>query len=224
MRLQQTTDSIRSITPFACLWGCLDNLLFATKVYVKLVERGKEDAEGGALGHLSEGVNILREALTAVTKLSIRSWDVGVGVIDVTREKATRVNCAPVSSHLLAILTASIKIGHLIGSEHVVHILGKLSLKWGHDGELLADKDLSEEFEGSCKDHGLLLEVLDVSTLCEELWHVVYAMAGLFGEQLACARKNSGTHEDGNIWEITNKFLHECEVLCAIVFSAHVDL
>ena len=36
---------------------------------------------------------------------------------------------APVASHLLAILTASIEVGYLVGSEDVVHVLSELGFK-----------------------------------------------------------------------------------------------
>ena len=68
-----------------------------------------------------------------------------------------------------------------------------------HDGELLAHEDAGEEVLCSGEDHGLLLEVLDVGALGEELWHVVYAMAGLLGEEVAGAREDGGTHEDRHV-------------------------
>lgn len=64
---------------------------------------------------------------------------------------------APVGSHLLAVLSAGVEAGYLVGSEDVVHVLG-------------------EEVLCSGEDHSLLLEVLDMGALGEELWHVVYAM------------------------------------------------
>lgn len=39
-----------------------------------------------------------------------------------------------------------------------MHVLREFCLKWGHDGELLADEDFGEEFHGSGEDHGLLLK------------------------------------------------------------------
>lgn len=51
----------------------------------------------------------------------------------------------------------------------------------------------------SGEDHGLLLEVFDVGALGEELWHVVYAMAGLLGEEVAGTREDGGAHEDGYV-------------------------
>ena len=61
----------------------------------------------------------------------------------------------------------------------------------------------------SGEDHGLLLEVLDVGAFCEELRHVVYAMACLLGEKVAGAREDGGAHKDGYIRKGRDKFLHE---------------
>ena len=55
----------------------------ATEVDVEFVEVLQEGAEGGALRHLGEGVDILREALAAIAVLAIRAGDIGVGVVDV---------------------------------------------------------------------------------------------------------------------------------------------
>ena len=103
---------------------------------------------------------------------------------------------SPVATHLLAVLTASVEVGHLIGSKDVVHVLGEFGFERSHDGELLAHEDAGEEVLRSGEDHGLLLEVLDVGALGEELWHVVYAMAGLLAEEVAGAREDGGAHED----------------------------
>ena len=76
----------------------------------------------------------------------------------------------------------------------------------------------------SGEDHGLLLEVLDVGALGEELWHVVYAMAGLLAEEVAGARENGGAHEDRYVRKGRDELLHETEILCAIVLGRYVDL
>ena len=154
-------------------------LLKTSEMNVEFMQGLKESAERCACGHLSESVDILREALATIAELAIRTRDVGVGVVDVAREEHAGVYLAPVATHLLAVLTAGVEVGDLIGSEDVVHVLGELGFEWGHDGELLAHEDTGEEVLCSSEDHGLLLEVLDVGTLGEELWHVVYAMAGL---------------------------------------------
>ena len=198
--------------------------LKSTEVNIKLVKVLKESTERCALGHHSEGIDILREALTTIAELAIRTRDVGVGVVDVAREEHAGVYLAPVASHLLAILTAGVEVGYLVGSEDVVHVLGELGFEWSHDGELLAHEDAGEELLCSGKDHSLLLEVLDVGTLGEELRHVVYAMAGLLGEEVAGAREDGGAHEDGYVRKGGDELLHEGEVLCAIVLGRYVDL
>ena len=131
---------------------------------------------------------------------------------------------APVATHLLAVLTASVEVSYLVGSEDVVHVLSKLGFEGSHNGELLAHEDLGEEVLCSGEDHGLLLEVLDVGALGEELWHVVYAMAGLLGETVACARKNGCTNEHWYIRKVRDKFLHQCQVLCTIILGRYVYL
>lgn len=165
-------------------------------MYIKFVERFKQLAKRSSCGHHSEGVDILREALASIAELAIRTRDIGVGVVDVAREEHAGVYLAPVASHLLAVLTASVEVGYLVSSEDVVHVLGELGFEGGHDGELLAHEDLGEEILCSGEDHGLLLEVLDVGALGEELWHVVYAMAGLLAEEVAGAWEDGGAHED----------------------------
>ena len=174
-------------------------LLKSSEVYVELMKMLKESSERSALSHLSECVDILREALATIAELAVRTRDVGVGVVDVAREEHAGVYFAPVASHLLAVLTAGVEVGHLVGSEYIVHVLGELGFEGCHDGELLAHEDAGEEVLGSGEDHGLLLEVLDVGALGEELWHVVYAMAGLLAEEVAGAWEDGGAHEDGYV-------------------------
>ena len=134
------------------------------------------------------------------------------------------MHLAPVGAHLLAVLTAGVEISHLISSEHVVHILGEFGLKRGHDGELLADEDLGEQLVCSGKDHGLLLEILDMGALGEELRHIVYLVASFLGELLAGAGQDGGAHKDGHIGELLYKLLHEGEVLRAVVLGGDMDL
>lgn len=64
----------------------LDVFFKSAEVDVEFVERSKEGAEGGACGHLGKGVDVLGEALAAVTELAVGTGDVGVGVVDVTGE------------------------------------------------------------------------------------------------------------------------------------------
>ena len=76
----------------------------------------------------------------------------------------------------------------------------------------------------SGEDHGLLLEVFDVGALGEELWHVVYAMAGLLREHVAGAREDGGAYEDRYVRKGRDEFLQETEVLRAIVLGRYVNL
>ena len=175
---------------------CLNVFLKSAEMNIEFVEVFKECTERSACCHLSEGVDILGEALAAIAELAIGSRNIGVGVIDVAREEDTCVHLAPVGSHLLTILTAGVEVGHLVGSEDVVHVLGELGFERSHDGKLLAHKDAGKEVLSSGEDHGLLLDVLDVSALGEELWHVVYTMAGLLAEEVAGAREDGGAYED----------------------------
>ena len=174
-------------------------LFKSTEMNIKLMQVFKKSTERCSLGHLCESIHILREALATIAELAIRTRDIGVGVVDIAREEHAGVYLAPVASHLLAVLTASVEVGYLVGSEDVVHVLGELGFEGSHYGELLAHEDAGEEVLGSGEDHGLLLEVLDVGALGEELWHVVYAMAGLLAKEVAGAREDGGAHEDGYI-------------------------
>ena len=115
-------------------------LLESTEVNVELVQRLKQLAERSALGHHSEGVDILREALASIAKLAIRTRDIGVGVIDVTREEHAGVYCTPICTHLLAIFTTSIEIGYLVCTKHIMHILSEFGLQRSHYSKLLAHK------------------------------------------------------------------------------------
>ena len=134
------------------------------------------------------------------------------------------MHLAPVGPHLLAVLAAGVEISDLISSEHVVHVLGELGLKRGHDGELLADEDLGQKLMGSGEDHRLLLEVLDMGALGQKLGHIMYLMAGLLGELLAGAWEDGGAHEHRDIGELFNQLLHEGEVLRAVVLSGDMNL
>ena len=97
---------------------------------IEFMQRLKQLAERGACGLLCEGVDILREALATIAELAIRTRDVGVGVIDVAGEEHTGMNLAPVASHLLTVLTASIEVSYLVSTKDVVHVLGELCFKW----------------------------------------------------------------------------------------------
>ena len=198
--------------------------LEATEVDVQLVEGCQKGAEGGALGHLGEGIDILGEALATVAELAVGTGDIGVGVVDVAGKKHAGVYLAPVTAHLLTVLAAGIEVGDLVGTEDVVHVLGELSFQRGHDGELLADKDLGEQLMSTSEDHSLFLEVLDMGALGQELRHIAYLMAGFAGKHIAGAGKDGGADEDGYIGEVGDKLLHQCEVLGTIIFGGYMNL
>lgn len=58
-------------------------LLEAAEMNIQLMQMLQKGAKGCALGHLGKGIDILGEALATITKLTIRSGDIGVGVIDI---------------------------------------------------------------------------------------------------------------------------------------------
>ncbi len=51
---------------------------------VQFMEVLQQGSEGCALSHFGKGVHVLGEALAAITELTIRTRDVGVGVVDIT--------------------------------------------------------------------------------------------------------------------------------------------
>lgn len=61
----------------------LDMLLKSSEVNVEFMQMLQENSKRSASRHLSESVDILWEALATITKLAIRTRDVGVGVVDV---------------------------------------------------------------------------------------------------------------------------------------------
>ena len=103
-------------------------LFHPTEMHIELMQMLQQGAKRRSLGHLGEGIDILGEALATIAILTIRSWNVGVGVVDVAGEKDASVDFTPVGSHLLAVFAASVEVSYLIGTEDVVHILGQLSL------------------------------------------------------------------------------------------------
>ena len=144
-------------------------LLHSPEMHIQLVQVFQQGAEGCTLGHLGEGVDVLGEALATVAELAVGTGDVGVGVVDVAGEEDAGMYLAPVGSHLLAVLAASVEVGHLIGSEHIVHILGQFGLQRSHHGELLTHEDFCEQFLCASEDHRLLAEVLEEGAFGEEL-------------------------------------------------------
>ena len=140
-------------------------LLKPTEVDIQFMQMLKKGTERCAFSHLCKGIDVFREALATITELSIRSWNIGVHIIDVTGEKDTRMYFSPIGTHLLTIFTAGVEVCNLVGSEDVVHVLSEFGLKRGHNRKLLAHEDLGEEFVCSSEDHSLFLEVLNMRAL-----------------------------------------------------------
>ena len=199
-------------------------LLYTAEMNIQFMEVLQKGAKGCTLCHLGKGINILGEALTAITKLSIWAWNVGMGVVNVARKQYTCMHLAPVGTHLLTILSASVEVSNLVSAKHVVHVLGEFCLQRGHHGEFFSHEDLSEQILCTGEDHRLLAEVLDEGALGEELRHIAYLMTGLLGETLTGAGEDGGAHEYGHIRKVRNQFLHECQVLRTIVLGGNVDL
>lgn len=199
-------------------------LLYPAEMNIQLVQMFQQGSERRAFGHLGEGIDIFGEALATITELTVRAGNVCVGVVDVAGEEDTCMHLAPVSTHLLAILTAGIEVSDLIGAKDIVHILGEFGLQWSHHGKFLAHEDLCEQFVSASEHHRLLLEVLDMSTLGEELRHIAHLMAGHLGEAFTGSGKDGGAHEHGHIGQVGDEFLHQREVLCAIFLCRHMNL
>ena len=102
----------------------LDMLFKSSEMHIEFMKGFKQLAERSACGHHGEGVDMLREARAAIAELAIRARNIGVGFVDVSREEHAGVYLTPVASHLLAILTAGVEVGYLVGTEDVVHVLG----------------------------------------------------------------------------------------------------
>ncbi len=184
----------------------------------------QQGSKGRSLGHLGKGIDVLGEALAAITELTVRTGDIGVGVVDIAGQQHTGVHLAPISTHLFAVLTAGVEVGDLIGSKHIMHILGKFCLQWRHNSELLTYKDFSKQFVSSGEYHGLLAEVLEEGALGEKLGHIAHLMAGLLGEAFTGAGQDGGTYKHRHIREFCDKLLHERQILCSIVLCRYVDL
>jgi len=71
--------------------------------FVKVLQQGSERC---SFGHLCKGVDILGEALTTITEFTIRTRNVGVGVVDIARQQHAGVYLTPVAAHLLAVFAA----------------------------------------------------------------------------------------------------------------------
>lgn len=199
-------------------------LLKAAEMDIEFMKVLQEGAKGCSLGHLSKGIHIFRETFAAISVLAIRARNIGVHIIDVARKEDAGMHLAPVGTHLLAVLAACVEVSHFVCAKDIVHVLGEFCLQRGHDGEFLAHEDTGEQLMGSSEDHGLLLEVLDMGALGEKLGHIMDTVAGLLGETVTGARENGGAHEDGHVGEFGDEFLHQREVLRAVVLSGDVDL
>lgn len=204
-------------------------LLKAPEMDVEFVERGEQGAERRARRQLREGVHVLREALAAVTALAVRPRNVGVRVVDVARQQAARVDLRPIGTHLFAILLHRVEVGHLVRAEDVVRILRDLRLKGGHHRKPLAGEDPRQERQRrrvalDGEDHRLPPEVLDVRALRQELRHVEDAMPRLPREPRRGARQDRRAHKDGHVRQRLDEFLHERQILRAVVLGRHVDL
>ena len=80
--------------------------LHSPEMHIQLMQVLQEGPKGGSLSHLGKGVDILGEALATIAKLTIRTGDVGVGVVDIARQQHAGTHLAPVSTHLLAVFAA----------------------------------------------------------------------------------------------------------------------
>jgi len=130
----------------------------------------------------------------------------------------------PISAHLFAILTACVEVSYLICSKYIMHIFGQFCLQRCHHCKFFTNKNLGEQLMSSGKYHCLLFEVLNVSTLSQELRHIVHLMTSFLRKTVTCTRKNGSTNEYGHIRELCDKLLHQSQILCTIVLSGHVDL
>ena len=202
----------------------LNVLLHATEMNIELVKVLQERAERRAFGHFGKSIDILREAFASIAELAVRSWDIGVGVVDITGEQDTGVDLTPVGSHLLAVLAAGVEIGDFVCTKDIVHVLGQLCFQRSHDGKFLADEDLGEELLGTGEDHGLFVEVLDEGTLGEELGHIADLVSGLFGEAGTGTGENSGTYENRYVGQVLDELGHEGQVLRAVFLRGNVNL
>ena len=199
-------------------------LLYPTEMNIQFMQMLQKSSKRCAFGHLSKGIDILGEALATVAILAVGAGDIGMCVVDIAREEDAGVDLPPIGSHLLAVLTTSIEVGHLVGAKNIVHVLGQLSLKRGHHGELLSHENLGEQVVRTGEHHGLLIEVLNEGSLSKELRHVADLVASLTGEHLACSGKDRGTYEHGHIRKVGDEFFHQRQVLRAIILCRNMNL
>ena len=196
--------------------------LYPTEMNIQFVQVLQQSSKRCTLGHLGKGIDILGEALATITELAVRTGDVGVGVVDISREKDSSMHLTPVSTHLLTILAAGVEVGDLIGTKDIVHILGEFCLQWSHYGEFLAYENLSKQFLSTSKYHGLFVEVLNKRAFGKKLRHIANLMASLLGEHLASARKDGGTNEYRYVRKVGDELLHQRQVLRSIIFCGNM--
>ena len=72
--------------PLSICLDILNMLLNPTEMDIQLVQMLQQGSQGCALSHLGKSVNILGEALTTITELTVRAWDIGMGVVDIARK------------------------------------------------------------------------------------------------------------------------------------------
>ncbi len=70
-------------------------LLHPAEMHIELMQMLQQRSERRALRHLGEGVHVLGEALATIAKLAVRTWNVGVGVVNVTRQKDASMHFTP---------------------------------------------------------------------------------------------------------------------------------
>ena len=70
-------------------------LLHPSEMHIQLVEMLQQRSERRALGHLSEGVHVLGEALAAIAVLAVGAGDIGVGIVDVAGEEDASMHFTP---------------------------------------------------------------------------------------------------------------------------------
>ena len=80
---QYRTANIRSTCAARSIYS-LDMLLKAPEMDIQFMQMLQKSSERGSCRHLSEGINIFREAFTTITEFTIWPWYLGVGVVDIT--------------------------------------------------------------------------------------------------------------------------------------------
>ena len=199
-----------------------NSLFEPTEPNIKLVKWGDEFAEGEILGESGEGVDVLGEALAAVTILAVGARDLSMHLVDVPREENTGVDGLVVATVAAAVVGDGIEVGHLERAKDVVGILRNLGLEGGHAAEFLTNKDLAEQVDFARKNHRLGLEVLNIGPLREELRHEVDLAARLLGEALGSAGQDGRADKDRHVGEIFDKLGHQGEILGPVILRRNM--